>query len=158
MLINNAKNELLCTTPYFVPDEFIIKALIQAAQRGVDVRLLVPYESDHSLVNALTKQYYLRLVQSGIRVYAYLPRMMHAKTIVVDSRIAMIGSANLDYRSFFINHELVCIIQSKELALSMSQNFISDCQQSMIVSPSTQFKVKSWWLWRPLAMVLKHWI
>jgi cardiolipin synthase A/B len=156
--IDKAQSNIFCTTPYFVPDEFVIKALIEAAKRGVDVRLLVPFESDHALVNALANRYYFRLIESGIKVFAYLPRMIHAKTIIIDSRTAMIGSANLDYRSLFINYELVCFFHSKSLALSMTKAFLNDCQQSMIVTRKTKFKITKWWLLRPLAALLKHWI
>ncbi len=157
-IIRKANSSLYCTTPYFIPDEYVIKALIDAAKRGVDVRLLVPYESDHQLVNSLANRFYFRLIQFGIKVYAYMPRMIHAKTIVVDSKLVMIGSANLDYRSLFINHELVCFIRSESLSKKMNNDFLYDCQQATLVNPKTRFNVKLWLLWHPLATILKHWI
>lgn len=157
-LILSAQKELLCTTPYFVPDEYIIKALVKAAARGVKVKLLVPFESDHALVNALACHYYSRLIQANISVYAYTPRMLHAKTIVVDETSVMIGSANLDYRSLFINHELVCLFNSTSLAKIMVKEFRNDCQQAILVTKQTKLEIKNWWLWRPLAALLKHWI
>jgi len=158
-LIKTAEKSILCTTPYFVPDEFILKALVTAAQRGVKVNLLVPYESDHPIVNVLAKQYYARLLQAGIQVNAYLPRMLHAKTLVVDNQTVIIGSANIDYRSFFINHELVCLFNSKRLAKELTEAFINDCKHALLISSKTRFKnTQHWWLWRPLAALLKHWI
>lgn len=156
--INLSKTSIYCSTPYFIPDEFIIKALISAAKRGVDVRLLVPNESDHILVNSLANKYYARLIEFGIKVYAYLPRMLHAKTIIIDSKSVMIGSANLDYRSLFINHELVCLLDHDKLAHLMTNAFRKDCSQSRIVTLNKPVRVKWWWLWRPFAALLKHWI
>jgi len=158
LLVDNAEKKILCTTPYFVPDEFIIKALIKAAKRGVEVKLLVPFESDHAIVNSLANYYYLRLLQAKIAIFAYYPRMLHAKTLVVDNRTVMIGSANIDYRSMFINHELVCLFNSPHLAKRMSKEFNYNCQQAIRITAKTKFNVKAWWFWRPLAALLKHWI
>lgn len=156
-LIVNAKISIQLTTPYFVPDEYLIKDLIRASQRGVNVCLLVPDKSNHPLINTIAWRYYARLVYSGIKVYAYLPRMLHAKTMVVDSRIVMIGSANMDYRSLFINHELVCLFVSKKHAENLSILFKHDSGQSRVVTPLTKHKVQYWWLRRPIAALLKHW-
>jgi len=158
-LINQAQKNLLCTTPYFVPDEYLLKALINAAKRGVQVELLVPFESDHPMVNTLAKHYYNRLLQAGIKLYAYTPRFLHAKTIVVDSQFVLIGSANLDYRSLFINHELVLLLNNESLAGKMVKIFREDCESAISIKATSRFKdVKNWWLWRPLAALLKHWI
>ncbi len=157
-LLDMAQNKILCTTPYFVPDEFILKGLIRAASRGVDVRLLVPYESDHPMINALAVNYYHRLVNAGIKVFAYQHRLIHAKTLVIDSNTVMIGSANMDYRSLFINHELMCIFSSPSLAKIFRDIFIADGATALLITPMTKFNIKSWWLWRPLASLLKHWI
>tara|TARA_R100001143_G_scaffold59779_1_gene58672 strand:+ start:1816 stop:2892 length:1077 start_codon:yes stop_codon:yes gene_type:complete len=155
-LINNAKSSIQVTTPYFVPDEFLIKDLIKSSCRGVKVSLLVPYRGDHPLVNALAWRYYSRLSQSNIKVFAYLPRMLHAKTIVVDSRIVVIGSANIDYRSFFVNHELVCLFVSELVAEELSDQFKLDCEVAEPVTPESSHPVRFWWLRRPMAELLKH--
>jgi len=158
-VINRANKSLLCTTPYFVPDDFLLRALITAAQRGVEVRLLVPLESDHPLVNVMANQYYSRLLQYGIKVNAYLPRLLHAKTLVIDSSTVLIGSANMDYRSLFINHELNCLFNSQELAQEMTQIFENDSKHSIAVTPKKPIKaIRFWWVWRPVAALLKHWI
>jgi len=157
-LIESAESQLLCTTPYFLPDEFLIKALIKAAQRGVDVQLLVPYQSDHQLINVLAEKYYTRLIQAGINIYAYLPRLLHAKTLVIDNKMVMIGSANMDYRSLFINHELMCLFKSKTLAQEMTQCFVIDKLDAKQITAKTKYMIKQWWLWRPLAALLKHWL
>jgi cardiolipin synthase len=158
-IINKSQTSLLCTTPYFVPDEYLLKALIGAAKRGVQVKLLVPFESDHVLVNILAKYYYNRLLQVGIKIYAYMPRFIHAKTLVVDSQFSLIGTANLDYRSLFINHEIVCLFKNKAIAENMTNIFQRDCQSAITINATTRFKnVKNWWLWRPVAALLKHWI
>tara|TARA_R110000772_G_scaffold172797_1_gene284680 strand:+ start:1783 stop:2778 length:996 start_codon:yes stop_codon:yes gene_type:complete len=154
--ITSAKVSIQLTTPYFVPDEYLIKDLIRASQRGIKVSLLVPDKGDHPLINTMAWHYYTRLTHSGIKVYAYLPRMLHAKTMVVDSSIVMIGSANMDYRSLFINHELVCLFVSKKIAEDLNILFKHDCEQSRVVTPLTKHTVQYWWLRRPIAALLKH--
>tara|TARA_R110002110_G_scaffold167482_1_gene368527 strand:+ start:77657 stop:78439 length:783 start_codon:yes stop_codon:yes gene_type:complete len=158
LLISNAKSNIQVTTPYFIPDEYLIKDLIEASLRGVKIGFLVPDKGDNSLINALAWRYYSRLTQSNISVYAYLPRMLHAKTMVVDSRIVMIESANMDYRSLFIHHELVCLFISKEVAEILNNQFENDCDKARIVAPLTKHKIRYWWLRRPIAALLKHWV
>tara|TARA_R110002110_G_scaffold167482_1_gene368468 strand:- start:12658 stop:13665 length:1008 start_codon:yes stop_codon:yes gene_type:complete len=157
-LINNARTSIQVTTPYFVPDEYLIKDLINASQRGVEVSLLVPHCGDHPLINSMAWAYYSRLTQSGIRIFAYLPRMLHAKTTVVDSHIVIIGSANMDYRSLFVNYELVCLFASRKVAEELSENFRRDCDMAELVTPKTRQAAGFWWLKRPIATLLKHWI
>ena len=157
-LINTAKSSVEVTTPYFVPDEYLIKDLIQASCRGVNVSLLVPKNGDHPIINAMAWRYYSRLSQSKIKVFAYLPRMLHAKTIVVDSRIVVIGSANMDYRSFFVNHELVCLFVSEEVAEELSDQFKLDCKVAEFVTSESQHPVRFWWLRRPMVELIKHWM
>lgn len=141
-----------------MPDEFLIKDLIKAAQRGVEVSLLVPHRGDNPIVNAMAWRYYARLSQSQIRVFAYLPRMLHAKTMVVDSRIVIIGSANMDYRSLFINHELLCLLRSRKVATEFFKQFKSDCEMAEVVTAKTRHPVRFWWLRRLLVELLKHWV
>lgn len=84
--------------------------------------------------------------------------MLHAKTVVVDSRIVVIGSANMDYRSFFVNHELVCLFVSEEVAEKLSFQFKLDCEAAEFVTSESQHPVRFWWLRRPMVEVIKHWL
>lgn len=102
----NAKTRILAVTPYFVPDATLLMALTLAARRGVAVDLILPAQSNHRLAD-LSRHAALRdMSQAGARVWL-APRMVHAKAIVIDDDIALVGSANLDERSLFLNYELM---------------------------------------------------
>ncbi len=94
------------TTPYFVPDPTICDALNAAALRGADVRILVPRKNDLKLIGAASRSYYPGLLDVGVRIFEYGPRMVHAKTLVVDNMLALVGTANVDNRSFRLNFEV----------------------------------------------------
>lgn len=111
-LIFFARERVWIVTPYFVPDEMLIRALILAVRRGVDVRLIVPWRSNHPIVDLAREGYIRELHEAGARVLMYRPTMLHAKALVFDDRLAMIGSPNMDYRSFFLNYEVALYIFS----------------------------------------------
>ena len=103
--ITQADSLIQLTTPYFVPDEALRVALCSAALRGVRLELIVPHKSDSLIVTAAARSYFDELLRAGAHVYEY-PRMVHAKTMVVDGKIGIVGSANLDNRSFRLNFEV----------------------------------------------------
>jgi len=100
-----AEESIDLTTPYFVPDQPIIRALRYAAQRGVRVRLVVPAKNNHWYTGFAARALYSRLLGAGVRIFERRPPFMHAKSLVVDGVYAMMGSANLDYRSLHLNFE-----------------------------------------------------
>jgi len=104
-LIHSAREELVVTTPYFVPDEQLLYAFLSAARRGVKTVMVFPKRNDSRFVSAASRSYYDDLVESGALVYDFRPGLLHAKTMVVDRKIGLIGSANLDRRSFELNFE-----------------------------------------------------
>ena len=104
-LIHSARNELVVTTPYFVPDEQLLFALTSAARRGVRTIMAVPKRCDSRIVAATCQSYYPDLIKAGVEIYEYRRGLLHAKTMVADRRVALIGSANLDRRSFELNFE-----------------------------------------------------
>jgi cardiolipin synthase len=105
-------------------------ALISAAYRGVDVRILVPDRSDVRLTTAAGRAYCRVMVRSGVRVYRYLPSMLHAKTLLVDDDIAIVGSANADMRSFRLNFELGALIHDRGFAIELEKKFRADILES----------------------------
>jgi cardiolipin synthase len=107
--ISTARERVWITTAYFVPDESLQSALTGAALRGVDVRVLLPARSDVPLVDAAARSYFPELLNAGVRIYAYGPPALHAKTMLVDSDAAIVGSANLDNRSLRLNFEVAAI-------------------------------------------------
>ncbi len=139
-----ARYRLWLTSPYFVPDQPMLQALIGAALRGVDVRLLVPKRGDSRLVTWASQSYFRALLEAGVRIYAYdaarrrrrfrmpirrkpePPGMIHAKTLVVDAWLATIGSTNMDLRSFDLNYEIDALIYGEDFAIAMARQFERD--------------------------------
>ncbi len=128
--ISAADERVWIVCPYVVPDEALLVALRTAAHRGVDVRILVPRRGDSRLVTAAVHSYFDELLASGVRIWEYLPGMHHAKTLVVDDELAVVGTANLDNRSFRLNFEVVVAIHGAESAAELVASFerdLADC-------------------------------
>lgn len=104
-MINTAKNYIYITTPYLVPDNEMLVALRLAAQSGVDVRLITPGVSDKGYVHLVTQSYYGTLLSAGVKIYEYLPGFIHAKSFVSDDEAAVVGTINMDFRSFYLHFE-----------------------------------------------------
>lgn len=111
-----ASREIFITTPYFVPDEASRHALIAAAMRGVDVRIVVPERIDNRLVALACRASYEDLLRAGVRIFEHTRGLLHAKTISIDSDLALIGSANMDMRSFFLNFESTLFVYDTDFA------------------------------------------
>jgi cardiolipin synthase len=128
--INLATKEILITTPYFIPDESLIDAIIVAAMSNVSVKLLVPGRSDSRLVNAAVLSYYDDLLNAGVEIYLYNKGFIHAKTLVADRKIAIVGTANMDYRSFDLNFEVNAIVYDEALANELGNVFFEDLKEA----------------------------
>jgi len=112
-LIHAARQRVVFTTPYFVPDEPFLAALHSATRRGVDVRLIVSLHGNQRLTQFAQRSYYEELLASGVRVHLYRPHFLHAKHLSVDDSIALLGSANIDIRSFALNAEVSLILYDR---------------------------------------------
>lgn len=142
--INSARQRVWLESAYFVPDRALLVALESAALRGVDVRLLLPGHSNHPLVQMCGRSYYGELIESGCRIYEYLPGMLHAKSMVVDGRWATIGSANMDMRSFRLNFEVNVAIYDEAFAARLERIFAEDLTYTRVISerqPGTMVKL-----------------
>ena len=115
-LMHSARQELVVTTPYFVPNDQVLFALTSAARRGVDVILALPKRNDSLVVAATSRSYYQDLVGAGVKLVEYRCGLLHAKTMVVDRKLGLIGSANLDRRSFELNFENNILFADEEFA------------------------------------------
>ncbi len=115
----SAKHTIQIVTPYFIPDSAIMNALLIAIKRGVHITLITPKKSDHRLFDIGRSSYLRELAEHGGNIFFHQPTMLHAKLILIDQECLILGSANLDYRSLFINHEIVTLIYSKKLILHM---------------------------------------
>ena len=123
--IDQAEHSIRLTNAYFVPDGTMFDALVSAARRGVDVQVLVPWISNHVVVDWLTRGYFTDCLEAGVRVFAYR-NMLHAKTCTIDGQWSTIGTANLDRLSSVGNYEINIEIYSEALAQQMEELFISD--------------------------------
>jgi len=141
--ISGAEKRVLVTTPYFVPTEPLLLALATTSLRGVDVQVLVPQRSDSRLVTAAARSYYEELVRVGVRIHEYGPRMLHAKTLVVDN-IALVGTANMDTRSFRLNFEVAAAIYDEHVAGLLAEAFHMDLQHAVEYQLSTARRTHVW--------------
>ena len=127
--INSAKEELVLTTPYFVPDESLLRALRGAAGRGVSVHMIVPEKVDSLLTRYASRSYYDELMELGIQIHLYRKGLLHTKSITADSRITMFGTVNLDMRSIWINYEVALFVYGHEFGEAirkLQQSYIED--------------------------------
>jgi cardiolipin synthase len=136
MAIASAKKSIYLTTPYFIPDEAMYLGLQLAALRGVDVRLLLPRKSDHPLVVLAGRSYYDDLLRSGVKIYEYTRGLLHAKLLIVDGRLSIIGSANADIRSFRYSFEVAVQVYGENFAQEAEHLFHIDLRRSSRVSDS----------------------
>jgi len=131
--INNAESYIYITTPYFIPNDQLITALQIASKIGVDVRLIIPKNSDSWVAESATNSFLEPLLEAGVKVYRYYKGFVHAKTMVVDDVFTTIGSCNLDNRSFNINFEINALIYDSEESKVLKNQFIKDIYDSELI-------------------------
>src|SRR5690554_4561042 len=136
--INLAKEEILITTPYFIPGESLKDCLLVAASSGVKVKLLLPGISDSRLVNLAARSYFKKLLNAGADIYCYQKGFVHAKTMVVDKQLAIVGTANMDIRSFDLNFEVNALVYDWEIAQKLTRTFYEDTAHAVKID------VKEW--------------
>ncbi|HEY1060777.1 MAG TPA: cardiolipin synthase [Daejeonella sp.] len=129
--INLASEEILITSPYFIPNDSLLDALCIAALGGVKVKILVPLRSDSVFVDYAVRSYYSDLLKAGIEVFQYSKGLIHAKTMVCDAKIAMVGTANMDSRSFDLNFEVNAIVYDRQVANELATIFYEDLKDSI---------------------------
>ena len=156
--IDRAASRIWLTQAYLIPDDDLVAALFAAAKRGVDVRIIVPEESNHVLADWLSRGYYDRLLTAGVRLFLYQVAMVHAKTATVDGEWSTIGTANLDRLSLLGNYEINAEIVSPTVATAMEEIFevdLENCReltrdewsQRSLVAKATEEVLSPW---RPL--------
>jgi cardiolipin synthase A/B len=135
-LLNEASERVWIATGYFVPDDTVLAALEIAAGRGVDVRLLISEKNDHPWLVIVGRSYYGQLLAAGVRIFEYSAGVNHAKVMLADSRWAMVGSANLDYRSMRLNFELNLLFHSSERNEELARILERDFSASQEIDPA----------------------
>jgi cardiolipin synthase len=138
--LHGAHEEIMMTTPYFVPDEATKGALINAALRGVEVTIVVPEQSDSKLVSAAARSHFEDLMEAGVKIHLHRPKhgMLHAKAATVDRELAVIGSANFDMRSFWLNFEATLFVYDDDFAGELRW------LQTSYLTESVPIKLASW--------------
>ena len=131
--LNLARQRIWLATPYFVPTEPALLALVNAALRGVQVKLIVPQRSDSRIVTAAARSYYKELQDAGALVFEYSGRMFHAKTLLVDEHYGMVGSANFDNRSFRLNFEVAAAVYDRTFNTQLADMFEADLSECKLV-------------------------
>jgi cardiolipin synthase A/B len=135
--ITTARERVWITTPYFVPDEPILDAIATAALRKVDVRIIVPKSGDSRLVTFAGRSYYPELLTAGARIFEYEGRFIHAKTMVIDGDFSIVGTANMDNRSFRLNFEVIAAVYGHELTSKLAAAFEDDLTHTREVRSRT---------------------
>jgi cardiolipin synthase len=148
--ISEAKKSVHITAAYFVPDQQIIDALVAAAARGADVKLVLPGVSDHSMIRYAGQGFYDQLLTAGVQIYELQIAVLHAKTAVIDGAWSTIGSANIDRRSFLHNYELNVVIIDPAFGRDMESAFNEDLRDSKQVTPEQ-------WRHRPWSDRIREW-
>src|SRR5437868_12392943 len=134
-MIAGARKSIYITTPYFLPDRSMTDELVQAEQRGVSVNVIVPGKhDDHALTRSSGRSSYGKLLKAGAKVYEYEPSMIHAKIAIFDGVWSVVGSTNLDNRSFGINDEINVAVLDPQMASRLTRDFEQDASQSRKVS------------------------
>ena len=133
----SARRRIWIATPYFVPDDAIGTALENAALRGVDVRLIVPEKSDLRMVALAGRSYFEELMLLGVRIHLYRPTLLHSKVLIIDDDVGVVGSSNVDIRSFFLNFELGVFLYGEEEIAALAAGFGQDIARSRALDPAS---------------------
>jgi cardiolipin synthase len=138
-LIYSARKRLSITSPYFVPDESLLYAITTTAQRGVDVELFVSAAGDQFMVYHAQRSYYEALLRAGVRIYLYpAPYVLHSKFFSVDDDVAVLGSSNMDMRSFALNYEVSLMLLGPEIVARIRE--VEDTYRSL----SAELTLEEW--------------
>jgi cardiolipin synthase A/B len=136
--ISGARKYVYIETPYFLPSESVLFALKTAALGGVDVRILIPEKSDAFITLLSSRSFIREVLDAGVKFYFYQKGFLHSKVMIVDDSVAIIGSANMDFRSFEQNFEVTAFIFDEESALELKESFLED------LTTSRQIEIEEW--------------
>ena len=142
--IDEAEHSILLTTAYFVPDHMLIDALKGAVKRGVDVRVLLPWQSNHVVTDWIARSYFTSCLQGGIRIFGYRYTMLHAKTCTIDGQWSTVGTCNLDRLSLVGNYEINVAVYNAAFASQMSALFAEDTAEKFELTMQ-QWQSRPWY-------------
>ncbi|WP_430604455.1 cardiolipin synthase [Enterococcus sp. DIV1368b] len=147
-LISSAKKRVWIQTPYLVPDESVIAALKIAAASGVEVKIMIPNKPDHPFIYRATQYYARQLIKENVQILVYENGFLHAKTLIMDDEICMVGSANQDIRSYRLNFESSAIIYDAAFLQQLADQFVLDEQASNPMTTETVKEMSNWLLFK----------
>ncbi len=157
--ISHCENRLWITNAYFLPDNYLLKRLRDAAKRGCDVRILLPRKSDVFVMPWASRTFYTSLIRSGVRIFEYLPSMLHAKSLILDDWM-LVGSSNLNYRSVKHDLEVDINLRQEESKRCLIELFQNDLKQAREITLSAWEKQRRWYkrLLGKFVLYIKYWI
>lgn len=144
LAFQSAKYAIHITQTYFIPNNRVRNALIDAAQRGVDVKIILPERSDVRLAKSASEIFYEELLKGGVRIFERKGTMLHTKTMVIDGTWSTLGSCNIDDRSFLLNYECNITVYDEELGVAMEEMFLEDLYDCKEITLEN-WKNRSWW-------------
>lgn len=145
-IINSAKKYVYFYTPYLIIDDELMRAFLLASKSGVDVRIMTPHVPDKKLVFMLTRSYYKQLIDSGVKVYEYLPGFLHSKCCVSDDTKAVIGSINLDFRSLYLHFECGTFVYGADAVGELYDDFMNTLESQTIEVDEAFIKAIPWYV------------
>ena len=147
-MILGAKKRILIQTPYLIPDDSMMDALLIAVRSGVEVNIMIPCMPDHPFIYRATQYYASNLHKKGVKISIYTGGFLHAKVLVIDDHISSFGTMNQDIRSYALNFEVNAFVYNQELTKTLAETFEKDLEQSieltdaMIAQQSLWLKTK----------------
>lgn len=144
-VLSEARREIIISTPYFMPGDIVVDAIMGAAFSGIDVTLILPARNDSGFVGPASRSYYPQLVAAGVRLAEFNGGLLHAKTLTVDGELTFIGSTNLDYRSFDLNFENDVLLRDTTLTQQIRERQLEYLASS---TPVTADEVRAWPIWK----------
>jgi cardiolipin synthase len=158
-LIKQARREITIGSPYFIPSKKVMRALLDALKRRVDVTILVPLKADHLFVREAAFPYFYRLLKAGAHVYRFYQGFYHAKTLIIDETLCDIGTANFDKRSLFLNGEINCFIYDRAFIKELKHVIERDLARSERLTLDFWKKRTIWERGKEsLSMLLSQWL
>lgn len=139
-----AKKKLIITTPYLVPSDDLLHAICTAAQRGVEVHVIIPRHNDSILVNWASRAFFSELLEAGVLIHQFQNGLLHVKSISIDQQLSLIGTVNLDIRSLYLNFEITLLIDSKNFTNDLEKTQYSYIAQAISIDPQKWAKRPYW--------------
>ena len=154
-LFQKAKKTITIATPYFIPSDKLIQSLLACLHRGISLQIIVPFTSDHFIVKEAAYPSFRKLIAAGAQVYQFHNGFLHGKYMMIDDKIADIGTANLDKRSLFLNSEINCLIYDNDFIQMMQEEIQKDINDSQLL---TLKDLENLGIWSRTKEVVATWI